>query len=92
MCSRKPSSLIDSMNTQCHSALTTVVVSLAVKVQDRYVVAGKERISLNITYPSVVEDSQIKYRVFLTEDNLPSLEEVYVDGPTQEDIEIQVAW
>uniref|UniRef100_A0A8C8R5I1 ADAM metallopeptidase with thrombospondin type 1 motif 13 n=1 Tax=Pelusios castaneus TaxID=367368 RepID=A0A8C8R5I1_9SAUR len=63
---------------------------LAVKVQGRYVVAGKERISLNTTYPSVVEDSQIKYRVFLTEDNLPSLEEVHVDGPTQEDIEIQV--
>nr|XP_048679219.1 A disintegrin and metalloproteinase with thrombospondin motifs 13 isoform X3 [Caretta caretta] len=63
---------------------------LAVKVQGRYVVAGKERISLNITYPSVIEDSQIKYRVLLTEDNLPSLEEVHVDGPTQEDIEIQV--
>uniref|UniRef100_A0A452HFX3 Peptidase M12B domain-containing protein n=1 Tax=Gopherus agassizii TaxID=38772 RepID=A0A452HFX3_9SAUR len=63
---------------------------LAVKVQGWYVVAGKERISLNTTYPSVIEDNQIKYRVFLTEDNLPSLEEVHVDGPTQEDIEIQV--
>uniref|UniRef100_A0A8C3IAL8 ADAM metallopeptidase with thrombospondin type 1 motif 13 n=1 Tax=Chrysemys picta bellii TaxID=8478 RepID=A0A8C3IAL8_CHRPI len=63
---------------------------LAVKVQGRYVVAGRERISLNTTYPSVIEDNQIKYRVFLTEDNLPSLEEVHVDGPTQEDIEIQV--
>uniref|UniRef100_A0A8C3TBB6 ADAM metallopeptidase with thrombospondin type 1 motif 13 n=1 Tax=Chelydra serpentina TaxID=8475 RepID=A0A8C3TBB6_CHESE len=63
---------------------------LAVKVQGRYVVAGKERISLNTTYPSVIEDSHIKYRVFLTEDNLPSLEEVHVAGPTQEDIEIQV--
>ncbi|XP_044848232.1 A disintegrin and metalloproteinase with thrombospondin motifs 13 isoform X7 [Mauremys mutica] len=63
---------------------------LAVKVQGQYVVAGKERISLNTTYPSVIEDNQIKYRVFLTEDNLPSLEEVHVDGPTQEDIEIQV--
>ncbi|XP_075762079.1 A disintegrin and metalloproteinase with thrombospondin motifs 13 isoform X1 [Pelodiscus sinensis] len=63
---------------------------LAVKVQGRYVVAGKQRISLNITYPSVVEDSQISYRVFLTEDHLPSLEEVHVDGPTYEDIEIQV--
>ncbi|XP_033923530.1 A disintegrin and metalloproteinase with thrombospondin motifs 13 isoform X6 [Melopsittacus undulatus] len=63
---------------------------LAVKVKGEYVVAGKGKISLNVTYPSVLEDNQIKYKVFLTKDNLPSLEEVHVDGPTQEDIEIQV--
>ncbi|KAM6243679.1 A disintegrin and metalloproteinase with thrombospondin motifs 13 isoform 3-T3 [Porphyrio hochstetteri] len=63
---------------------------LAVKVKGEYVVAGKGKISLNVTYPSVLEDSQIKYRVFLTKDNLPSLEEIHVDGPTQEEIEIQV--
>ncbi|NWR74733.1 ATS13 metalloproteinase, partial [Centropus unirufus] len=63
---------------------------LAVKVKGEYVVAGKGKISLNVTYPSVLEDSQIKYKVFLTMDNLPSLEEIHVDGPTQEEIEIQV--
>ncbi|XP_056361451.1 A disintegrin and metalloproteinase with thrombospondin motifs 13 isoform X1 [Oenanthe melanoleuca] len=63
---------------------------LAVKVKGEYVVAGKGKISLNVTYPSVLEDNQIKYRVFLTQDNLPSLEEIHVDGPTQEEIEIQV--
>ncbi|XP_065552177.1 A disintegrin and metalloproteinase with thrombospondin motifs 13 isoform X5 [Lathamus discolor] len=63
---------------------------LAVKVKGEYVVAGKGKISLNVTYPSVLEDNQIKYKVFLTKDNLPSLEEVHVDGPIQEDIEIQV--
>ncbi|NXE46399.1 ATS13 metalloproteinase, partial [Casuarius casuarius] len=63
---------------------------LAVKVNGEYVVAGKGKISLNVTYPSVLEDSQIKYKVFLTKDNFPSLEEVHVDGPTQEEIEIQV--
>ncbi|RMB93373.1 hypothetical protein DUI87_30068 [Hirundo rustica rustica] len=63
---------------------------LAVKVKGEYVVAGKGKISLNVTYPSVLEDKQIKYRVFLTQDNLPSLEEIHVDGPTQEEIEIQV--
>ncbi|XP_026715926.1 A disintegrin and metalloproteinase with thrombospondin motifs 13 isoform X1 [Athene cunicularia] len=63
---------------------------LAVKVKGEYVVAGKGKISLNVTYPSVLEDSQIKYKVFLTKDNLPSLEEVHVDGPTQEEVEIQV--
>ncbi|NWY56209.1 ATS13 metalloproteinase, partial [Chionis minor] len=63
---------------------------LAVKVKGEYVVAGRGKISLNVTYPSVLEDSQIKYKVFLTKDNLPSLEEIHVDGPTQEEIEIQV--
>ncbi|NWV01512.1 ATS13 metalloproteinase, partial [Upupa epops] len=63
---------------------------LAVKVKGEYVVAGKGKISLNVTYPSVLEDSQVRYKVFLTKDNLPSLEEVHVDGPTQEEIEIQV--
>lgn len=69
---------------------TTTFALLAVKVKGEYVVAGKGKISLNVTYPSIVEDSQIKYKVFLTKDNLPSLEEVHVDGPTQEEIEIQV--
>ncbi|XP_064891763.1 A disintegrin and metalloproteinase with thrombospondin motifs 13 isoform X1 [Columba livia] len=63
---------------------------LAVKVKGEYAVAGKGKISQNVTYPSVLEDSQIIYKVFLTEDNLPSLEEIHVDGPTQEEIEIQV--
>ncbi|XP_030142214.4 A disintegrin and metalloproteinase with thrombospondin motifs 13 isoform X5 [Taeniopygia guttata] len=63
---------------------------LAVKVKGEYVVAGKGKISLNVTYPSVLEDNQIKYQVFLTQDNLPSLEEIHVDGPTQEEVEIQV--
>ncbi|KAF4789206.1 hypothetical protein TURU_154728 [Turdus rufiventris] len=63
---------------------------LAVKVKGEYVVAGKGKISLNVTYPSVLEDKQIKYRVFLTQENLPSLEEIHVDGPTQEEVEIQV--
>uniref|UniRef100_A0A8C5U0G8 ADAM metallopeptidase with thrombospondin type 1 motif 13 n=2 Tax=Malurus cyaneus samueli TaxID=2593467 RepID=A0A8C5U0G8_9PASS len=63
---------------------------LAVKVKGEYVVAGKGKISQNVSYPSVLEDTQIKYRVFLTKDNLPSLEEIHVDGPTQEEIEMQV--
>lgn len=61
------------------------------KLKGEYVVAGKGKISLNVTYPSVLEDNHIKYKVFLTKDSLPSLEEVHVDGPTQEDIEIQVS-
>lgn len=70
--------------------ITAPLASPAVKVKGEYVVAGKGKISLNVTYPSVLEDNQIKYQVFLTKDNLPSLEEIHVDGPTQEEIEIQV--
>lgn len=70
--------------------LTPPLASPAVKVKGEYVVAGKGKISLNVTYPSVLEDKQIKYQVFLTQNNLPSLEEIHVDGPTQEEIEIQV--
>lgn len=55
-------------------------------------VSGTGSISLNATYPSVLEDNRVEYKVFLTEDNLPSWEEVRVDGPVQEDIEIQVTW
>nr|XP_056716174.1 A disintegrin and metalloproteinase with thrombospondin motifs 13 [Euleptes europaea] len=63
---------------------------LAVKVRGQYVVAGAGSISLNVTYPSVLEDNQLEYKVFLMEDNLPSSEEVRMDGPVQEDVEIQV--
>ncbi|KAL8174620.1 UNVERIFIED_CONTAM: hypothetical protein K2H54_050135, partial [Gekko kuhli] len=63
---------------------------LAVKIQGQYVVAGSGTISLNVTYPSVLEDDRLEYVVSLTEDNLPSWEGVRMDGPVQEDVEIQV--
>ncbi|XP_060106635.1 A disintegrin and metalloproteinase with thrombospondin motifs 13 [Heteronotia binoei] len=63
---------------------------LAVKIHRRYVVAGSGSISLNVTYPSVLEDNRLEYKVFLTEDNLPALEEFRMDGPLQDDVEIQV--
>ncbi|XP_044295955.1 A disintegrin and metalloproteinase with thrombospondin motifs 13 [Varanus komodoensis] len=63
---------------------------LAVKVQGQYVVSGTGSISLNCTYPSILEDHRIEYRVFLTEENLPRLEEIRLDGPVQEKIDIQV--
>uniref|UniRef100_A0ABM5F5M7 A disintegrin and metalloproteinase with thrombospondin motifs 13 isoform X2 n=1 Tax=Pogona vitticeps TaxID=103695 RepID=A0ABM5F5M7_9SAUR len=63
---------------------------LAVKVGGRYVVAGKGSISYNTTFPSVLEDNQIEYKVFLTEDRLPRWEQVHMTGPLQETAEIQV--
>ncbi|XP_015687440.1 A disintegrin and metalloproteinase with thrombospondin motifs 13 [Protobothrops mucrosquamatus] len=63
---------------------------MAVKIQGQYTVAGKGLISVNVTYPSILEDNWLEYKVFLTEDNLPSLEEIHMAGPVQEDVEIQV--
>ncbi|NXI51442.1 ATS13 metalloproteinase, partial [Chloroceryle aenea] len=92
----KAKEYVTFLSLPCNTTLVRVTngrplfTHLAVKVKGEYVVAGKGIISLNVTYPSVLEDSQIKYKVFLTKNNLPSLEEVHVDGPTQEEIEIQV--
>ncbi|XP_040860574.1 A disintegrin and metalloproteinase with thrombospondin motifs 13 [Ochotona curzoniae] len=63
---------------------------LAVRVHGRYVVAGNATISSNTSHPSPLEDSRLEYRVTLTEDQLPLLEEVHLRGPAWEDMEIQV--
>ncbi|XP_058380669.1 A disintegrin and metalloproteinase with thrombospondin motifs 13 [Diceros bicornis minor] len=63
---------------------------LAVRIQGRYVVAGNSSISPSTTYPSLLEDSRVEYKVTLTADRLPRLEEIRIQGPTQEDMEIQV--
>ncbi|KAM4662226.1 A disintegrin and metalloproteinase with thrombospondin motifs 13 [Discoglossus pictus] len=63
---------------------------LAVKEDNEYVVAGKKSISMNITYPSVLEDQRKEYRLTLTPEKLPLLEEIRIVGPITQDIEIQV--
>nr|XP_044634390.1 A disintegrin and metalloproteinase with thrombospondin motifs 13 [Equus asinus] len=63
---------------------------LAVRIRGRYVVAGNSSISPSTTYPSLLEDSRVEYKVTLTEDRLPRREEIRIRGPTQEDMEIQV--
>ncbi|KAM9721999.1 A disintegrin and metalloproteinase with thrombospondin motifs 13 [Dama dama] len=63
---------------------------LAVRVHGRYVVAGNGSISASTTYPSLLEDSRVEYRVTLNEDRLPRREEIHIQGPTRGDMEIQV--
>ncbi|KAK6470919.1 A disintegrin and metalloproteinase with thrombospondin motifs 13-like [Huso huso] len=63
---------------------------LAVKVNGQYVVSGKGSVSVSSTHPSALEDSRVEYRLHLTEDNLPSSEEVYLLGPVLEETQIQV--
>uniref|UniRef100_A0A8P0T221 ADAM metallopeptidase with thrombospondin type 1 motif 13 n=1 Tax=Canis lupus familiaris TaxID=9615 RepID=A0A8P0T221_CANLF len=62
---------------------------LAVRIRGHYIVAGNSSISPSTTYPSLLEDSRVEYRVTLTKDRLPHLEEISIRGPTQEDMEIQ---
>lgn len=52
--------------------------------------AGTSSISPSTTYPSPLEDSRVEYKVALAEDRLPRLEEIRIQGPTREDMELQV--
>lgn len=62
----------------------------AVKVRGRYIVAGNGSISASTSYPSLLEDNRVEYRVTLSEDQLPRREEIHIRGPTRDDMEIQV--
>ena len=62
----------------------------AVRVRGRYIVAGNGSISASTSYPSLLEDNRVEYRVTLSEDQLPRREEIRIRGPTQDDMEIQV--
>ncbi|XP_077140460.1 A disintegrin and metalloproteinase with thrombospondin motifs 13 isoform X1 [Ranitomeya variabilis] len=63
---------------------------MAVKENAEYIVAGKKSISMNVTHPSMLEDEQMKFRLFLTLEKLPHQEKIIIDGPTTSNIEIQV--
>lgn len=62
----------------------------AVRVRGRYVVAGNGSASASTSYPSLLEDNRVEYRVTLSEDRLPRREEIRIRGPTRDDMEIQV--
>eukprot|EP00061_Rhincodon_typus_P006150 g26477.t1 len=67
-----------------------MVVVTGVKIKGQYIVAGTQKISLNVSYPSSLEDNKIEYRLYLTQQKLPDTEEIVIDGPTSDTIEIQV--
>ncbi|KAI4577910.1 hypothetical protein MJT46_019441, partial [Ovis ammon polii x Ovis aries] len=60
------------------------------RVRGRYIVAGNGSISASTSYPSLLEDNRVEYRVTLSEDQLPRREEIRIRGPTRDDMEIQV--
>lgn len=65
-------------------------VSAAVTVGDRYVVSGGGSMALNTTHPSPLDDNRLVYRLHLTPDLLPEMEELLLPGPLQEETDIKV--
>uniref|UniRef100_A0A672YX51 Uncharacterized protein n=1 Tax=Sphaeramia orbicularis TaxID=375764 RepID=A0A672YX51_9TELE len=64
---------------------------LAVMVQDQYIVSGLGIMALNMTHPSPLDDHHLEYRLHLTPDLLPLMEELLLPGPVQQEITIQMA-
>ncbi|XP_043967332.1 A disintegrin and metalloproteinase with thrombospondin motifs 13 [Gambusia affinis] len=67
-----------------------VFTHLAVMVGDQYIVSGSGTMALNTTHPSPLDDDHVQYRLHLTPDLLPEMEEVVVPGPLKQEITVQV--
>ncbi|XP_069562849.1 A disintegrin and metalloproteinase with thrombospondin motifs 13 isoform X2 [Brachyistius frenatus] len=63
---------------------------MAVMVGDQYVVSGTGTMALNVTHPSPLDENRLEYRLHLTHDLLPEMEELLLPGPLQQEINIQV--
>ncbi|KAM9391509.1 A disintegrin and metalloproteinase with thrombospondin motifs 13 [Pholidichthys leucotaenia] len=63
---------------------------MAVMVGDWYVVSGRGSMALNVTHPSPLDENRLEYRLHLTPDFLPEMEELLVPGPLQQEMNIQV--
>lgn len=64
---------------------------IAVLIGNQYVVSGSGSIALNITHPSPLEDGRLVYRLYLTPDLLPLMEELLLPGTVTEETHIQVS-
>lgn len=65
-------------------------VTAAVVLRGQYIVAGRGAMSLNVTYPSVLDEDRLEYRLYLTPDLLPEMEELLLPGPLQEEMNVEV--
>lgn len=66
-------------------------VSAAVLLGSQYIVSGRGAMALNVTYPSVLDADRLEYRLFLTPDLLPEIEELLIPGPLHEEINVEVS-
>lgn len=62
----------------------------AAHIGGRYVLAGEGHMALSKTHPSPLEDDRVEYRLHLTPDLLPEMEELLLPGPVQQETNIQV--
>ncbi|KAK2837569.1 hypothetical protein Q5P01_014781 [Channa striata] len=67
-----------------------VFTHMAVMVGDRHIVSGTGSLELNMTHPSPLDDNRLEYRLHLTSDLLPEMEELLLPGPLKEEMNIQV--
>uniref|UniRef100_UPI003AAB22C6 A disintegrin and metalloproteinase with thrombospondin motifs 13 n=1 Tax=Centroberyx gerrardi TaxID=166262 RepID=UPI003AAB22C6 len=67
-----------------------VFTHMAVMVGDQYIVSGTGSMALNVTHPSLLDDEHLEYRIYLTPDLLPQMEELVLPGPVRQEINIQV--
>lgn len=65
-------------------------VTAAVVLRGQYIVGGRGAMSLNVTYPSVLDEDSLEYHLYLTPDLLPEMEELLLPGPLQEEINVEV--
>ncbi|KAM6945168.1 A disintegrin and metalloproteinase with thrombospondin motifs 13 isoform 2-T2 [Lycodopsis pacificus] len=63
---------------------------MAVMVGDRYIVSGMGSMALTTTHPSPLDDNRLEYRLHLTPDLLPEMEELLLPGPLSGEIKVQV--
>ncbi|KAG7241452.1 hypothetical protein INR49_025653 [Caranx melampygus] len=63
---------------------------MAVMAGDQYIVSGTGSMALSMTHPSPLDDNHLEYRLHLTPDLLPEMEELLLPGPLKQDISIQV--
>lgn len=66
-------------------------MTAAVLLGSQYIVSGRGAMALNVTYPSVLDEDRLEYRLYLTPDLLPEMEELLMPGPLHEEISVEVS-
>lgn len=66
-------------------------MTAAVLLGGQYIVSGRGTMALNVTYPSILDEDRLEYRLYLTPDLLPEMEELLMPGPLQEELNIEVS-
>lgn len=66
-------------------------MTAAVLLGGQYIVSGRGTMALNVTYPSVLDEDRLEYRLYLTPDLLPEMEELLMPGPLRKEVQVEVS-